>query len=243
MKIGITSDIHEVYMLDSDRQLLDTCDVVCLCGDIFENSLSWYEAKILLEWMAVMVERGKRIVFTPGNHDLGIYRGWLEKNNLPLDEYCRGLNSVMPIRMEEFTSRGIDCLVDEAVNIGGVVFYGAPWSVKFCRWAFMKNETELAQKYENIPVGVDIVLSHTPPLIQNETIDVPLAFGNPDLDRHCGSKSLTKAILEKKPKYVFCGHIHSGDHEPCRFGDTTVVNVSYVDENYMPAYRPYVLEL
>ena len=38
----------------------------------------------------------------------------------------------------------------------------------------------------------------------------------------------------KKPKYVFCGHIHSGNHNMQEINGTFFANVSYVDESYSP---------
>lgn len=51
-----------------------------------------------------------------------------------------------------------------------------------------------------------------------------------------------------KPRYLFCGHIHTGDHEPLTTahddGSSTVCyNVSRLDENYEIAYDPRVLEI
>ena len=39
MKFGILSDIHGYPPLEEDRKELYTCDVVCLCGDVFEGRL------------------------------------------------------------------------------------------------------------------------------------------------------------------------------------------------------------
>ena len=51
-----------------------------------------------------------------------------------------------------------------------------------------------------------------------------------------------------KPRYLFCGHIHTGDHEQLTIvhddGSSTVCyNVSRLDENYEIAYDPMVLEI
>ena len=50
-------------------------------------------------------------------------------------------------------------------------------------------------------------------------------------------------IKKKLPRFVFCGHIHSGDHKVCevRYGDkpfesVPCFNVSRVNEEYKIAY-------
>lgn len=53
---------------------------------------------------------------------------------------------------------------------------------------------------------------------------------------------LADAILEKKPRYVFCGHIHTGDHAPARFGESEICNVSRLDEKYEIRYEPVAFE-
>ena len=40
-----------------------------------------------------------------------------------------------------------------------------------------------------------------------------------------------------------CGHIHTGDHTPVRLGSTLCRNVSYLDEQYTPAYLPVLIEI
>jgi Icc-related predicted phosphoesterase len=65
--------------------------------------------------------------------------------------------------------------------------------------------------------------------------------GHPE--RHCGSFALRDAILEKSPKYCFCGHIHTGDHNENLLGKTICQNVSLLDEEYKVRYPVRVLEI
>lgn len=50
-----------------------------------------------------------------------------------------------------------------------------------------------------------------------------------------------------KPRLLFCGHIHTGDHEPLTIkhdggGTTVCYSVSRLDEHYEIAYEPWILE-
>ena len=49
---------------------------------------------------------------------------------------------------------------------------------------------------------------------------------------------LTEAIIEKRPRIVFCGHIHTGQHGGVDFLKSRVYNVSRLDERYEIAYEP-----
>jgi Icc-related predicted phosphoesterase len=54
---------------------------------------------------------------------------------------------------------------------------------------------------------------------------------------------LTKAIIDKQPRFVFCGHIHTGRHGGVDFEGSRIYNVSRVDENYEIAYPPTWVEV
>ena len=51
------------------------------------------------------------------------------------------------------------------------------------------------------------------------------------------------AILEKKPKYCFHGHLHSTNHEEELLGNTKVYNTSILNEDYKITYDPVILEI
>lgn len=248
MKYGILSDIHGYPPLDEDRKELATCDVVCLCGDVFEGRvLEDFANEQIIDWMKSLTDAGKRVIMTPGNHDLMLYRGYIEKNNLPMDYYCRHILRAHPLTAEDLKKMcGCEVLIDESITLeNGTKIYGTPWSPLFYNWAFMKDENDLLEIFSKIPDDTDILLSHTPPKEETDFWKVDIS----DYDRtvHCGSSSLYKAIegrLEKAD--IYCGHIHSGDHDECAFyisHDNRVVNVSYVNENYKPYYKPVYMGL
>ena len=102
----------------------------------------------------------------------------------------------------------------------------------------------LKERFAEIPEGLDVLLTHSPPRLEGSDIDMSLDTMSP----HFGSKDLTEAIRRVKPRYVFCGHIHTGDHNPAILshadGSVTIVrNVSRLDEDYKVRYEPYLFEL
>ncbi len=61
--------------------------------------------------------------------------------------------------------------------------------------------------------------------------DVVVLVGS-DVDRslqtdseHFGSSELAEAIAEKCPRFVFCGHIHTGQHGGVDFESSRIYNV------------------
>lgn len=56
-------------------------------------------------------------------------------------------------------------LEDSACEIEGVSFYGAPWQPWFGDWGFNLERGEpCAAKWRMIPAGVDVLITHGPPL-------------------------------------------------------------------------------
>lgn len=60
---------------------------------------------------------------------------------------------------------------------------------------------------------------------------------------HHGNYPLRKQLEKTKFKWLFCGHIHSGDHRPVEFMDGKVVNVSLNNERYNSTYEPFIIEI
>lgn len=123
-------------------------------------------------------------------------------------------------------------LNNELFEYKGLKIYGTPWCHRFGNWAFMRDDNKLIEKYSGIPNNLDILLSHDAPRIANFGTILDKRVSEEPAE--CGNVILAASIIDKKPKYVFCGHIHSGDHNLTKIGNTWLANVSYVDEAYDP---------
>ena len=161
----------------------------------------------------------KPVVLTPGNHDRFFSDPDAQSYNWGLDSHVR-------------------VLIDSGCEIDGVRFWGTPWSPIFFDWAFMLPPDGLREKYAKIPEGIDVLLCHSPPRIPRSRIDA--VEGRRD---HCGSVELAEAVRRARPRHLLCGHIHTGDHTPVRLASTTCRNVSYLDEQYSPAFLPVLFEV
>ena len=109
-------------------------------------------------------------------------------------------------------------------------------------WAFMYPNEELEKIFKNIPNDLDILMCHDAPY---GISDIVLQSNCPWYDgkTHLGNIPLREAILEKKPKIVVHGHIHSSSREFESLGSSKVINCSIVDEDYAPVYKPLYLDM
>src|SRR5262249_28918150 len=98
----------------------------------------------------------------------------------------------------------------------GLKIYGSPWTPLFCDWAFMLPDADLASKWDKIPSGLDVLITHGPP------------FGILDWTNrkeHAGSATLINRVHEVKPRLHVFGHIHEAAGRTESNG-TTFLNAS-----------------
>jgi Icc-related predicted phosphoesterase len=123
-------------------------------------------------------------------------------------------------------------LQDETAEIGGVTYFGSPWTLPFQDWAFMLDEEGMAERWSRIPEGIDVLCVHSP----------PLGYGDWIAGETIGSSSLLAAIDLRAPKLCVFGHLHQG-YGRWRRGDSELVNAAYCGMDYKPAHEPVVIDL
>ena len=143
-----------------------------------------------------------------------------------------------PQAWQEGLPANVSYLLDEAVEIGGVRFWGTPWSTLLPGWAFMEPEAKLPSRWAAIPPETDVLVVHGPPF--GSLDKTAPRFGG----EHVGSPSLRGWIEQHQPEAVICGHIHEGFGVD-RIGSTAVYNVSYLDASYehTPKRTPVVIDV
>jgi Icc-related predicted phosphoesterase len=230
MKLFCTSDLHgKLDGLDPSN-----CDLVVIAGD-FAKMTGWgkwhiYDMKKWIEKKFIPFTQQFNIPFVivPGNHDL------IFDNS----KIC----SFSDVNYQITWPENVHILIDKQVEINGLTFYGTPYVpiINYC-WAFEANYEKLNEKFANIPENIDILVTHTPPRIPEYLGDMSLEYGLNS--EKFGSSELANAIFDKNPKYVFCGHIHSGSHEAFCFNNTIIYNVSRVNESYNIQYEPTIITI
>ena len=229
MRIMATSDLHgNLEGLDPSG-----ADVVVLAGDIaplkgrdvwhVNEQKKWINKKFR-EWTESYPDI--QFVVIPGNHDFFPIAHLLFKGHEVDWKY-------------EFSSN-VHFLGDSMVEIEGVKFYGTPWvPIISYSWAFEAEHDLLAKQFAKIPNRIDVLVTHSPPHIPGSDVDRSIQTDS----EHFGSGELTEAIIDKRPRFVFCGHIHTGQHGDVDFEGSRIYNVSRLDENYEIAYEPTWVEL
>lgn len=234
MKILAISDLHG--NLDCFEDYLKDIDIVCIAGDIcplngftdfhVHNQKIWFENNFNF-----LGNKYPNIQFilVPGNHDLfaiGAER-FRNSNNFPRKSWKFRL------------PKNVHLLIDSEININDLKIYGTPWVPPISHiWAFEADNDLLKTKFKKIPYSLDILLTHSPPYFPDSKIDI-----SEHNFTHFGNVALTQAILDKKPKYLFCGHIHTGDHNLVKIDQTKCYNVSRLNEQYNISFEPLIIEI
>ena len=226
MKVCVTSDLHG-YLPE-----IEPCELLLICGDIvslkhqrYSKSCKQWYTKVFQPWIDSLP--CDKVLFIPGNHEVGV-----EGHE---DEYRKLFSP---------TNKATILLHDyyEYLSNDGIVYkiFGTPYCKIFGNWAFMRTNSDLKEKFSEITEGLDILLTHDVAYGYADQSLQDIGYGT---DTHFGTVELRDAILEKKPKYHFSGHIHTADHNLIMIGDTKHYNVSYLDERYTPAFKPLYLDI
>lgn len=195
MKILAISDMHG-YLPE-----IPECDLLIIAGDICPDMSNIGHSALNKQWFWMTAEftdwyeslKAKKIVATWGNHD---FVG------------------------EEHPDPRVT--VDELVEYEGLKIWLTPWVTNLPRWAFNKDESGLVAIYEQIPEGIDILVTHAPPYGYG---DIVPGWG------HVGGVELGRTVERVKPKAVICGHIHPA-YGKYDMNSIPVYNVACVDDNY-----------
>ena len=212
-KITFISDTHNKHKHLTSKgmgNILGSGDYLIHAGDCTSLG-SKNEITQFLEWFSNTDFKHK--IFIAGNHDFGFE----QQTDIA----------------QEYKDMGVIYLFDNEVTIDGIKFYGSPWQPEFHNWAFnLSRGEELAEKWEQIPNDVDVLITHGP------------AYGILDyapIGGHVGCEELYRKIVEVKPKIHVCGHIHDGYGQKT-MGGIEFLNASVLNERYEHAHKPIVIE-
>lgn len=152
-----------------------------------------------------------------GNHDVSLDPKWwaenLEEGDDP-EELATGRQ-----RFDAAGERGVH-LLDEGLHAltsgdgRSFIVFASPFTPEFGGNAFSypRNEHHFNEGPGSIPEGVDIVMTHGPPLPTTAYSSYSPAYhldlGNGD--EHRGCPKLFEAIARSRPKLHCFGHIHEG---------------------------------
>lgn len=228
MKVCALSDIHGTLLPVEDY--FESCELVCICGDISPLSIQGNHRK-MRQWLRNQFKSWceslpcDKVIFIAGNHDSALNNLDFMYTQFPKDSKVTYLFHENYV----YTSKsGKDYSI-----------FGTPYCKLFGNWAFMEMDEILEKLYSTIPENLDILLSHDAPFGVSDVLLQPSYYTG----EHIGNKPLAHTILEKTPKIVLHGHLHSTSREFEEWGYSKVINCSIKDERYDPIYNPLIIEI
>lgn len=224
MKVCAISDLHG-YL-----PKIEPCDLLLICGDIMPLSIQ-FNMPASLEWLSnefikwIEALPVDHVIMIAGNHDAVFERA--------------SRRAKATINHNKLTYLLNESTIYTSNEGEQITIFGTPYCKIFGNWPFMRTPEYLKEKYSEIPDGVDILISHDAPKIgQVGTILEGRWYGE-----DAGNIYLADEIKFKRPRWVFSGHIHSGEHSLTLFEGTKLYNVSIMNEHYEPLNKPLYIEI
>lgn len=221
-RIVCISDTHLAH--EEGKINIPDGDILIHAGDATYRGTS-YEIFKFAKWFASLPHKHK--IFVSGNHDFGF-----ERDNKRAVSILKGLD---PQYFPDSKDNGIIYLQDSGVELEGLKIWGSPWQPWFFDWAFnLQRGAEIKAKWDLIPEGTDIVITHGP----------PYGFGDRvPSGELVGCEDLLGALNRIKPKLHVCGHIHCGHGMYTTPAGVTIANAAICDEEYKGVNAPHVVDL
>ena len=222
------SDTHN----KTDAMILPKGDVLLHAGD-FTQVGGEGEVKHFVEFLDRVRPNFKEIVVIAGNHDLTFDTE--NFNSIPIVEMFHRGKSYDLEAIKESVKQKCTYLEDEGTEIAGITIYGTPWQPEFGGWGFNEERgARCLDHWKKIPTGVDILISHGPPLGHGDKCQS---------GARAGCSELLATIQKRvKPIYHVFGHIHEG-YGMTTDGATTYINASSVDISYRQVHDPIIFDL
>lgn len=216
MRVVMTSDTHNLHnRVGTQSDTIGSVpegDVLVHCGDATMGGRR-REIDEFAGWFLGLPH--KRKVFVPGNHD------WYFQKTLP--------------RRAQWVDDlpGVDILIDDAVTIDGLKFWGSPYQPEFMGWAFNVNAASRRHHFSKMPHDLDVLVTHCPP--EGILDEVPDGM-------NVGCPELARAVMERTPKVHCFGHVHHS-YGARTLGPTRFFNCAMANERYALANSPHVVDL
>lgn len=240
LKIIVSSDFHGDFPeITNEFDLFVIGGDVCPAHDHYFGFQSEWFSNGFIEWVNSLPYKNgwSKVVMVWGNHDF-VGERLKDKDVIALQHKTNGRLVILKNDSYDFQYPVIDD-GDEIGEIKTLKIFGTSYCKIFGRWAFMVNNEKLEEKYSKCPDDVDIFVSHDSPTTNN--LGMISEGYSEGID--AGNNILAKYIENRKPKYFFSGHIHSGNHKFENVNGTWMANVSLKNERYNPVYDVLEFEM
>lgn len=210
MRLVCISDTHSLHRRMPD---IPDGDVLVHAGDSLGHG-TLENIEDFNDWLGSLPHKHKIVI--AGNHDWAFH-------DMPEEARAALSNAIY--------------LEDSGVTIGGIRFWGSPWTPVFMNWAFTLERGEpLYQQWQQIPDNTDVLITHGPPRGVGDRVVSGARVQN------AGCLDLLERIDQLRLQAHIFGHIHEG-YGLYRRGRTQLVNASTCSARYEPVNPPVVLDL
>jgi len=198
------SDTHSMHRTIKKSQL-PPADVLIHTGDVTENGRDDQYGDFN-DWLGRIKGSYKFIFIIPGNHD------WWEANSRHSPDAVAD-----PAAFVQQRVTNAKVLHHETAEVMGIRIWGAGWHP-------MSSDTVSGNNYGDVPAGIDVLVTHDPPLG---------IFDSTFVGNWGSSSSLVGAVQRAKPKVHLFGHVHEQQ------GEWHKVNGEFEGGvTYRPAHNP-----
>ena len=189
MRIVCLSDTHNA------RPELPDGDILIHAGDL---TVRGYRIEVYrqLGWLELHRHRYKEVIVVPGNHDLYFEERW-------------------DAAQADCDAADIRLLHNAELEVDGLRIYGSAHTPVYHDWAFMLDSPRIAQAWDRIPTGLDILVTHGPPACVLDS----------SYRGNIGCPHLRDVVEERRPRFHIFGHAHEGKGTK-ELGGTTFVNTA-----------------
>ena len=188
----------DTHMFHDDWKAVPDGDVLVHAGDLTRGG-SLDELAVVRDFLRKLPHAHKVVV--AGNHDRAF--------------------QTEPAAARALFDEGFTYLEDAGAVVGGVSFWGSPWTPRYHRWAFMKERgADIAARWALIPAAVDVLVTHGPP---HGLLDDARTYRG--AEEHAGCEALRDRVRDVRPRVHLFGHIHTNqgivDDGGIRFANCT----------------------
>ncbi|KAK6605268.1 calcineurin-like phosphoesterase [Botrytis cinerea] len=180
-------------------------DVLIHAGDL-TNQGNYAELEKSIKWIEDADFEAKIII--AGNHDITLdpsfysqYGPYFHKQNPQNTKKCQELLDRSPSILYLNHEAAEVSLASPTGPHTTFRIFGSPFSPAKGMWAFGYPQSDAAKRWDDIPLDVDIVLTHTPPKYHCDERNDRVA---------AGCEYLRQTLWRVRPRLAVCGHVHEG---------------------------------
>lgn len=214
--------ISDTHALESKIKDVPEGDILVCAGDITKKG-SLIDVSRFAKWTTSLSFR--EVVIIAGNHD-----------------WCFQDYDKVPT-IDNLKYYSINYLENSGIEIDGIQFWGSPYSLEFCGWAFPIDPIDAEVFWEKIPRNTEVLITHGPPYGKLDLVlDYP-PQKNVVPTKRAGDKALGERIahLPNLKAHIF-GHLHY-EYGMLEEGGVKYINCSICDDWYKPKRKPIVIDL